>query len=283
MPTRTQHDATEAPRTLARPDGSIAYDDSGQGRPIVMLPGIGDLRSQYRFLAPKLRGDGFRTVTADLRGHGGSSVGWPDYGAETAGEDLVALLEALDGGPAVVVGNSFGAAPAVWAAAERPDLVAGLVLIGPFVRDHGMPAWQRVAIRLAMSGPWKVRAWDAYYTSLHKGGTPSDHDEHRRAIRANLSQPGRFEAVRAMMLRNDAGIEARLPRVSAPVLVVMGRADPDFPDPAAEARTIADVTGGTTFMVDGAGHYPHVERPDAVHAAITSFLETPRSDAHAAA
>lgn len=283
MPTRPNQDSAEAPRTLVRPDGSIAYDDAGRGRPIVMLPGLGDLRSQYRFLAPKLRGDGFRTVTADLRGHGGSSVGWPDYGSEAAGEDLVALLEKVGDGPAVVIGSSFGAAPAVWAAAERPDLVAGLVLIGPFVRDHGMPAWQRVAIRLAMSGPWKVRAWDAFYASLHKGGTPPDHDEHRRAIRANLAEPGRFEAVRAMMLRSDAAIEARLSRVSAPVLVVMGGADPDFPDAAAEARVIADATQGTAIVVEGAGHYPHVERPDEAHAAIASFLATLRPDARAVA
>lgn len=280
MPTPPDTLDREAPRTLARPDGSIAYDDAGQGRPIVMLPGLGDLRSQYRFLAPKLRSDGFRTVTADLRGHGGSSVGWPDYGAEAAGEDLVALLEQIGGGPAVVVGNSFGAAPAVWAATERPDLVAGLVLIGPFVRDHGMPAWQRLGIRVATTGPWKVRAWDAYYTSLHKGGTPADHDEHRRAIRSNLAQPGRFDAVRAMMLRSDAAIETRLPRVADPVLVVMGSADPDFPDPAAEARTIADATGGRAVMIEGAGHYPHVERPDDAYAAIASFLASLTPEAH---
>lgn len=142
MPTRPSQDTAGAQRTLARPNGSIAFDDAGRGRPIVMLPGLGDLRSQFRFLAPKLRGDGFRTVTVDLRGHGGSSVGWPDDGSEAAGEDLVALLEDVGEGPAVVIGNSFGAAPAVWAAAERPDLVAGLVLIGRFVRDHGMPAWR---------------------------------------------------------------------------------------------------------------------------------------------
>lgn len=272
MPVPTRSDPTDTHRTLTRPGGTIAYDDAGQGRPVVMLPGLGDLRTQYRHLAPTLASDGYRTVTADLRGHGGSSVGWPDYGSGAAGEDLVALLEAVGDGPAVVIGNSFGAAPAVWAAAERPDLVAALVLIGPFVRDHAMSAWQRAAIRIAMSGPWKVRAWDAYYASLYKGGTPADHDAHRRAIRANLAQPGRFEAVRAMMLRSDAAVEARLPKVRAPVLVMMGTADPDFPDPAAEARAIADATRGSVAMIEGAGHYPHVERPGEAHAAIAAFL-----------
>lgn len=270
-------------RTLERPDGRIAFDDAGDGPLVVMLPGIGDLRSQYRFLAPRLREAGYRTVTVDLRGHGGSSIGWPNYGSEAAGEDLLALLELLDGGPALLIGNSFGAAPAVWAASERPERVAGLVLIGPFVRDHGMSAGMRLLLRLAMSGPWKVRAWDAYYASLHKGGLPADHAEHRRAIRANLAQPGRFEAVRAMMLRSDAEIERRLPRVAAPTLVLMGSADPDFPDAAEEARIIAEATGGSATIVEGAGHYPHVERPDEAFEAVEGFLANDVQDPRAVA
>jgi hypothetical protein len=39
MPTRPSQDTAGAQRTLARPNGSIAFDDAGQGRPIVMLPG----------------------------------------------------------------------------------------------------------------------------------------------------------------------------------------------------------------------------------------------------
>lgn len=264
---------TDTPRQLRRPGGTLAYDDAGSGRAIVMLPGLGDLRSQYRFVSPRLRDDGYRTVAVDLRGHGDSTVGWADYGSEAAGDDLVALLEQLDAGPAIVVGNSFGAAPAVWAAAERPDLVAGLVLIGPFVRDHPTPALQRLFMRAVLSGPWKARAWDAYYDSLFKGGKPADQAEHRRAIRTNLAEPGRFEALRGMVFRSDAAIEARLGDVQAPVLVVMGTHDPDFPDPAEEARAIADATGGSVEMIEGAGHYPHQERPDATYEAIAAFVK----------
>lgn len=48
-------------------------------------------------------------------------------------------------------------------------------------------------------------------------------------------------------------------RVAAPALVVMGSKDPDFEDPAEEARWIAEKVHGTALVVDGAGHYPHVE------------------------
>jgi pimeloyl-ACP methyl ester carboxylesterase len=52
---------------------------------------------------------------------------------DTAG-DIVALVEQL-GGPAAVMGNSMDAGAAVLAAADRPELISGLVLVGPFVRN----------------------------------------------------------------------------------------------------------------------------------------------------
>ena len=65
-----------APAFLQRPEGRIAYDDRGDGRLVVMVPGLGDVRAEYRFLAPLLVAKGYRVVTMDLRGHGQSSTGW---------------------------------------------------------------------------------------------------------------------------------------------------------------------------------------------------------------
>ncbi len=73
-----------------------------------MVPGLGDLRQEYRFLAPRLLAAGYRVVTMDLRGHGGSSTGWPDYSPAAIGSDIVALLEKLDASDAILVGNSLG-------------------------------------------------------------------------------------------------------------------------------------------------------------------------------
>ena len=61
----------------------------------------------------------------------------------------------------------------------------------------------------------------------------------------------------------------------APALVVMGGADPDFPDPAAEARFTADALGGrrdACCMVDGVGHYPQAEAVDEVAPAVAEFV-----------
>jgi pimeloyl-ACP methyl ester carboxylesterase len=58
-----------------------------------------------------------------------------------------------------------------------------------------------------------------------------------------------------------------------PALVVFGTADDHFPDPAAEASAVAARLRGEVLMVEGAGHYPHVERPDLVGPAVVAFLD----------
>ena len=70
-----------------RPDGRLAYDDSGgSGELVLMLPGIAALRSEYRYLAPQLSQAGYRAVTVDLRGQGESSVPWKSYDVPSVGE-----------------------------------------------------------------------------------------------------------------------------------------------------------------------------------------------------
>src|ERR1700693_4817995 len=84
---------------LDRPDGRIGYEVGGNGPLVVLVPGMGDLRSAYRFLAPTLRDAGYRVACPDLRGHGDSDTSFASYGdVETAG-DITALIEEL-GGPA---------------------------------------------------------------------------------------------------------------------------------------------------------------------------------------
>ena len=104
------------------PEGKIGYDVAGTGPLVLLVPGMGDLRSTYRFLAPTLRSNGYRVACTDLRGHGDSDATFSSYGdVETAG-DIMALIEEL-GGPAVVVGNSMAAGSATLVAADQPNLV----------------------------------------------------------------------------------------------------------------------------------------------------------------
>lgn len=59
-----------------------------------------------------------------------------------------------------------------------------------------------------------------------------------------------------------------------PALVVMGSADPDFPDPTSEAGWIVDhLAEASAMMVEGAGHYPQTEAPELVNPALIDFAE----------
>jgi pimeloyl-ACP methyl ester carboxylesterase len=260
-----------ATRYLDRPGGRIAYDVSGEGPLVLCAPGMGDVRSVYRFLTPALVDAGYRVATMDLRGHGDSDTTFEAYDDVAAGGDLLALAAEL-GGRAVLVGNSMSAGAAAWAAAEAPAAVAGLVLIGPFVRNLPIGWASRLALRLGLLRPWGPAAWTAYYGKLYPGAQPADLSAHRDAIRASLTRRGGWRAFLATTRTSHAPVEARLGEVEAPALVVMGEADPDFPDPSAEARLVADRLGGQVLMVPGAGHYPQAEYPDLVAPEVVRFL-----------
>ena len=262
---------------LSRPGGTIGYDDQGDpaGPLVVCAPGLGDLRGEYHFLAPRLAAAGYRVVTMDLRGHGASSTGWADYSKCAIGSDIVALIRHLNAGPARVIGTSYAGGAAVCAAAEAPDLVAAVVLIDAFVRDTG-PAWQRSVMRAVYSALfadlWGVAVWNRFYPHEYPTRKPEDLPTYLTALLANLRERGRMRAVRAMMTGGSADSEARLGAVRCPALVVMGTRDPDFKRPRDEAEWIAARVHGMLRMIEGGGHYPHAELPDETATTIVAFL-----------
>ena len=258
---------------LDRPGGRIAFDVAGRGPLVIAVPGMGDLRAVYRFMAPSLVPAGFRVATMDLRGHGDSDATFSSYDDAAAGSDLIALAERL-GGPAVFVGNSMGAAAAVWAAAEAPDLASGLVLIDPSVREIPVGAAMKLAYRLGLLRPWGPAVWNAYYARLYPDRPPADFAAYRARLRESLRRPGRWQAFVATTRTSHAAAEARMKDVRAPTLVIMGSRDADFPDPEAEAGLVAGRLNGRVMMVSGAGHYPQAEYPEVVNPAVVGFLDS---------
>jgi pimeloyl-ACP methyl ester carboxylesterase len=254
---------------------TLAHDDTGgTGRLIVMLPGAGDLRSEYRFVANRLATAGSRVVTADLPGHGESPVA-QRYTVGTAAAGLSALIRDLDAGPAVVVATSFPPAAAVWVAAEHPDLVAGIVAISPHLTDH-TPAVLRIATQTLLRGPWASRMWAKLYAGWYQAAPPADLDTEIERLKQMLRDPARRKAVRDTLTADRDGVAERIARLATPTLTVVGSADDHFSDPAAHARSTAESLGGDYLLVDGAGHYPHVEQPDQVVDAVLAFLGTLR-------
>src|ERR1700691_2262549 len=269
-----QPSAAAATQYVKLPGGQLAYDDSGGDGPLdICVPGLGDMRQQYRFLAPRLVAAGFRVVTMDLPGHGESSVDWPAHSPAIVGADIVAMVHHLGASTAFIVGNSMAAGSAVWAAAEIPDRIAGIVLIDPFTRVIPTSSFLLAFLKVAMLRPWGPSFWSMYYGSLYKTAPPADLDSYRAALVANLKEPGRIEATKALIFASQAPCEARVPDVHAPVLVVMGSRDSDFSDPSAEADWVATHLHGKKLMVDGAGHYPQVEYPDVVAPAVIDFVK----------
>jgi pimeloyl-ACP methyl ester carboxylesterase len=257
---------------LTRPEGRIGYDVAGAGPLVILVPGMGDLRAAYRFLAPALRAAGYRVACTDLRGHGDSDATFSSYGDQETADDVTALIGDL-GGPAVIVGNSMAAGSAVLAAARRPGLVSGLVLVGPFVRNPAVGAVRRSALRVAMAPPWAAIFWKSYLPKLYAGRKPADFGQYRDQVAASLRRPGYVKAFSQTTRTSHAAAEARLADVTAPVLVVMGEQDPDFPDPRAEADWIASALHAEVVMVPEAGHYPQSQRPGITAGAIQRFLE----------
>lgn len=125
--------------------GMSVLDFGDEKRPVdlVFVHANGFNAMTYRTLLAPLSGS-LRLWAPDLRGHGGTRLptdakgrrGWSDHR-----DDLVALLDSLDGPPVVLAGHSMGGTSALLAAAERPDRVSSLVLFDPVI-------WSRLTVAL---------------------------------------------------------------------------------------------------------------------------------------
>jgi pimeloyl-ACP methyl ester carboxylesterase len=263
---------------LSRPEGRIAYDIAGAGPLVVLVPGMGELRSAYRFLAPALVAAGYRVASTDLRGHGDSDTTFASYGDVDTASDVSALIEEL-GGPAVIVGNSMGAGAGVLVAAEHPELVSGLVLVGPWVRMGAVGALQLALFRVMMARPWVATAWKLYMPKLYAGRHPDDFEEYRDRLVANLHRPGYAKAFSLTTRTDHAPVEAHLADVTQPSMIIMGELDPDWSDPALEAAWIGEKVRGEVVMVPEAGHYPQSQQPEQTAEAVVRFLASVHADA----
>ncbi|KAI8808870.1 Alpha/Beta hydrolase protein [Cladochytrium replicatum] len=270
----------------------IAYEDSGESdRPIIFcIPGIGDVRQQYRFLAPKLRDAGYRVIVTDIRGGGESSSGFTTCTVEDQASDILAVLDAEQiTKPVVFVANSFAAASlsyiAANASAGRPSAVAGVVTIGGFFRPMPADTYFRPISYLLFPKIWGTTSWIAYYRTLYKS-PPADFESHVAALTSSFaSDKNRVSALGEFVRASKVVAWEALttsPGIKAPMFLVMGSGDPDFADPKEEVefvkKSVIDARGSesgvSTLVVEAAGHYPHIEKPDEVFEGIKTFVKS---------
>jgi pimeloyl-ACP methyl ester carboxylesterase len=263
--------------------GRIAYDVTGEGPLIVLAHGIGDRRQVFRFLTPLLVQAGYRVAVPDMRGHGESSMGWASISRTDVAGDLITLIRHLGGGPAVIVGQSLAGGAATIAAATAPDLVRGVVEIGPFTRKVQYSLGGLLRVRRYRRGTLllgrvaalkSMNAWFRYL-DLAYPEKPADYDAYMAGLRAKLSEPGRMAEFLKTFKTSPSDAGDALPRISGPALIIMGDEDPDWADPRAEAEGIVaemPAGAGAISMVKNGGHYIHAQRPDEVAGLITGFI-----------
>lgn len=237
---------------------------------LLLHAGIADSR-MWEPQRAALEATGRRVVAPDLRGFGSRPL---EHGRFSYVADAASLLE----GPTDVVGCSLGGRVALELALARPELVSRLVLVAP-----GLPGWQ-----------WsdETRAgWAEEGTAFEQGDLEAAAEASVRMWidgprrRAEDVDPSVRALVREMVLRSyelqpiepeeedlDPPAIARLADVRKPTLIAVGSEDLDDMHGIAK-HLAAEIEGARLVVIEGAGHLPGLERPDAVNRLLLDFLD----------
>ncbi len=267
--------------------------DAATGPAVVLLHGFGASTRSWASTLPWITDPAVAApwgVAFDRPGFGLTErpLGrWPadenPYGPEAQVATTIALLDALGAERAVLVGHSAGGAIALEVALAHPERVAGLILVAPAVYEGGgAPAWSKPLLRTPQAdrvGPLLMRQLGGSSGEDFLRASwfdPEAIDEttweaYRRPLMANDWDRALWELVKAS---REPQLVERLGEVRVPVLVVTGAQDRVVP--ATSSRDLRDdltgVPGGAAFaMLEGCGHLPHEECPDAFEAAVTDW------------
>ena len=232
-----------------------------------MVHGFSQSSACWGPLHPALAKD-HQVVAVDAPGHGRSSEVSSDLWGTA---DLLA-----DGGPATYVGYSMGARMCLHVALAHPEVVERLVLIGATAgidhkpaRRERLRADEQLARRIEQYG---VRAFIKEWLAnpLFAGLPPEHRFEDERATNTTA---GLADSLRRCGTGTQDSLWPRLGQLTMPVLAIAGGDDARY---AGFARRIASSTGGPAHaaFVDGAGHSPHLERPDEVVDVVLDWLDS---------
>jgi pimeloyl-ACP methyl ester carboxylesterase len=250
--------------------GSVSVRTTGSGPPIVLLHANGSDHHDFDAVAPTLAGS-WTVHELDWPGHGDSGPAL-DAGACVFAAALPTVLDALGGGPFVLLGNSVGGFAAIRTAARRPDLVAALVLVDPggFTRHWAGTTLACRALGSRAMAPHAMRWLPRLSLRRHTEWTAAAVE---RAVVA-AGDPDRV-AVFAAMWRSfavpchDATVDA--PEVHAPALVVWGTRDPVLPWRTDGRRAMRSLPGARSVTLR-CGHQAHLEMPEPFLNAVERFL-----------
>jgi len=271
--------------TFSADDGTLlAYREEGSGPPLICHPGGPGRASDY---LEDLAGlTEHRTlILLDQRGTGRSAV--PEDPRSFSPAQLAADVETLRGHLGLhtveLLGHSAGGKVAQVYASEHPDRLRALLLICSWLNMGPDTEAERLDIRASRSDePWYPEAAEAAEAMPY--ARPAERSRLDRMIRPfwygkwdERCQAHAASADEQMNLR-FAGVFSAAPvpalhleDVSAPTLVVGGSLDMLTP-PSCSRELAGRFSAGKLEILDGAGHFPWVDEPDAFRSAVGNFL-----------
>jgi haloalkane dehalogenase len=274
-------------------DGRLHYADEGEGPPVVLVHGTPTWSFLYRQLIPRLVTAGHRVIAPDHLGFGLSDhPAGAGYRPEDHARRLAALVDALGLQDLTLVVHDFGGPVGLAYALERPERVAGLVVLNTWLwpldddprivrasRVAGGPLGRFLYTRLNASPRWLIPAAFADRRRL----TPAIHRQYLAPFPDAASRLPLWALARALLGSSAwyAGLWERRARLArTPALLVWGMKDPAF-GPAYLARWREALPGATVAELPDAGHFVPEEAADDLASHVTAFLRRTTPDAAA--
>jgi 3-oxoadipate enol-lactonase len=276
----------------------LYYQQSGSGPDVVLLHGFTSNLAMWLFsgIVPALA-DRFRVTSYDLRGHGASDAPTSGYTSRQMADDLRRLCDALDLGPALMVGHSFGGVVAMHLAAIEPRRVASIILCDTYFPGLAElePEMERVEIWRELAEVLDDAGLDVGervdFARLLKGVAALTLEQ-KKVIETRLGPPAvRWLAQLAPLAATSAAREVFEPagltadKIAAVEVPVVALYDEHSPFQAT-CRFLAENLGDCTVdFVPGAKHLALLESPAEFVARVTKHLDqlTARRTAHSTA
>ncbi len=265
----------------------VSYRMGGDGPAVLLIHGMAGSSRTWKDVTDLLVRDGHTVVAPDLLGHGLSAKPMGDYSLGAFASGLRDLLGVLKVERATIVGQSLGGGVAMQLAYQHPELVERLVLVGSgglgrevswMLRALTLPGAELV---MPLLFPSFVRdRGNAVSRILHDRGLRAPHvAEMWRAYASLAGAENRGAFLRTLRAVVDPGGQTvsaldRLYLASAvPTLIVWGDQDPIIP--LDHGRAAHEAIAGSRFEVlEGCGHFPHVEDPVRFVEVLEDFIAT---------
>ena len=252
---------------------NLAYADQGSGPAIILLHGYPLCRTMWQPQVKALSGVGFRVVAPDLRGFGRSALPPGPVTMDAYADDVIALMDELGLGRAVVVGMSMGGYVLFNLLERYPKRLAGAVFsVTRAAADDAAGKLRRSALAQEVAEGRPQAVVDAFKEILFAPQTLVAHPDLVARVRGWLeatAPEGLIGGLLAMRDRRDA--LALLVSIEVPVLVI--GAELDRAVPVEHARAIAaGIPGAHLTILPGVGHMANLEAPDAFNGLLLEFL-----------